>query len=146
MVNSCRGAWPILPSGQDGKTRMTYEMTTLVFMPTIQRPGNCPHCGHWDPFHASWFTSEKEVADPIWVVEWDEELWQLLAYSYPHSGITIAHRDGDWWYHLTKTRRTVERIPVSVLKVGQSPAERVGKTWRQPKTKIMAYRPEGRSD
>lgn len=110
-----------------------YEMVRIAFLgvqhPGIQRPGNCPDCGYWDPFHASWYTPEKEVADPQWVKEWDHVLWSLI--NDNPQGITVAHDDGDWWYHLTRTGRTIERWPLSVLKAGISPAERVSKTWRQ---------------
>lgn len=93
----------------------------------IQRPGNCPFCGYWEPFHPSWFTPEKEVADPKWVKEWDSELWDLLV---EYRNLTVEHCDGDWLYHLTRTNKTVERYPMSVIKAGLSPAESVGKTWR----------------
>jgi hypothetical protein len=96
---------------------------------TIQRPGNCPQCGYWDPFHGSWYSPDKEVADPKWAEEWDLEILQLCK-DYPN-GITVEHADGDWWYHLTRANKTLERFPLALLKVGLSPAERVGQTWRQ---------------
>ena len=122
---------------------MSYQMTTLLFMPTIQRPGNCPHCGYWDPFHSSWFSPDKEVADPKWAMEWDLEIFNLCK-EYPN-GITIEHRDGDWWYHLTRGDKTLERFPLALLKVGLSPAERVGKTWRQRKTTVIPHEPEAKT-
>lgn len=95
----------------------------------IQRPGNCPQCSYWDPFHSSWYSPDKEVADPKWVREWDSELLDLLLELTP-SGVTVEHADGEWWYHVTRGNKTVERFPMAILKVGLSPAERVGKTWR----------------
>lgn len=90
----------------------------------IQRPGNCSECGYWDPFHPSWFTPEKEVAEPRWVEEWDPEILGLLK---EFRDIIIEHADGDWRYHLTKGDRTVERWPVNVDKVGFSPQESSGR-------------------
>lgn len=95
----------------------------------IQRPGNCPNCGYWDPFHSSWYSPDKEVADPKWIAEWDLEILEICKQF--SNGITVEHADGDWWYHLTKGDKTLERFPISILKVGLSPAERVGKTWRR---------------
>lgn len=85
----------------------------------IQRVGNCPNCGYWDSFHASWFTPEKEVCEAKWLLENDPELLAILL-SNPY--ITVAHADGDWVYHLAKKGRgnsiSVYRWPVSVDKVG----------------------------
>lgn len=96
----------------------------------IQRPGNCPECGHFYPLYPSWYSTEKVVQKLSWVKEWDPELVQLLEES--QSGLTIEHFDGDWWYHITKGG-AVEAFPLAVLVAGISPAERVGRTWRQKK-------------
>jgi hypothetical protein len=96
----------------------------------IQRPGNCPSCGYWDPFHPSYFDPSRSVADLKWFEPWDHELLEILIETWP-GWVTIEHQDGDWGYHLTKSGKSVERYPVSVLVTGIAPQERVGKTWRQ---------------
>ena len=81
----------------------------------------CPLCGYQDPFHPSWYTPEKEVAEPQWVEEWDPELMAILR---EYRDVIIEHLDGDYVYHLTRRDRTVERQSVAVHRVGQSPQER----------------------
>jgi len=88
---------------------------------SLQRTGNCPSCGYWDPFHPSWYTPEKEVAEPHWVQEWDNEIFTSLQ---KFRDITIEHCDGDWVYHLTRNDRTVERWPISVDVLGFSPQQK----------------------
>src|SRR5436309_10690392 len=106
----------------------------------IQRPGNCSECGHWDPFHSSWYDPSKEVAEPNWVEEWFPGLLDILK----QGDITVEHEDGDWVYHLVKTGRTVERLPVSVHKVGRSPQERSGRKNPHLKGKDLLVRTEPR--
>ncbi len=92
----------------------------------IQRPGNCPRCGYWDSFHASWYSPETEVAEARWLLENDPSLLEILL---DHDYITVEHFDGDWVYHMAKKSRgksiSVYRWPVSIAKVGFGDQEKV---------------------
>ncbi len=75
----------------------------------------CPSCGYKDPFMRSWYHPDKEVAEPDYFEPWNPELWEQL-----QKGDVIV---GEFHYHLTRTRRTVERWNKAIDKVGFAPLE-----------------------
>ena len=75
----------------------------------------CPNCGYKDPFMRSWYHPDKEVAEPDYFAPWNPELWEQL-----QKGDVIV---GEFHYHLTRTRRTVERWNKAIDKVGFAPLE-----------------------
>jgi hypothetical protein len=76
---------------------------------------NCPSCGYKDPFMRSWYHPDKEVAEPEYFEPWNSELWKQLL----KCDVIV----GEFHYHLTRTKRTVERWNKAIDKVGFAPLE-----------------------